>query len=98
MHRRRVMDRPQATPPSRAIRHRLRTRLDNELFPTGSLWRPFLAVKQTKYSVVALIEESSSHQTLCWRKEDSNRWSHLRVSTPAAPARCRQPPASELNQ
>jgi hypothetical protein len=24
--------------------------------PAGSLWRPFLAVKQTKYSVVALIE------------------------------------------
>jgi hypothetical protein len=36
-------------------------------------------------------------QTRRWRKEDSNRWSHLRVSTTAAPARCRQPPASELD-
>jgi hypothetical protein len=33
MHRRRVMDRPQVTPPGRAIRHRLRTRRDDELVP-----------------------------------------------------------------
>jgi hypothetical protein len=44
--------------------------------------------------------------TLRWRKEDSNRWSHLRVSTTAAPARCRQPqhpswvsnPSCQFNQ
>jgi hypothetical protein len=33
---------------------------------------------------------SPLRQTACWRKADSNRWSHLRVSTTAAPARCRQ--------
>ena len=35
MHRRRVMDRPQVTLPSRAIRRRLGTRLGDALFPTG---------------------------------------------------------------
>jgi hypothetical protein len=41
--------------------------------------------------------KAGSHRTHCWRKEDSNRWSHLSDSTTAAPARCRQPPASEWN-
>jgi hypothetical protein len=40
MPRRRVMDRPQVTPPSRAIRHRLRTRLGNEVFPVGRCQTP----------------------------------------------------------
>src|SRR5947208_667588 len=31
------------------------------------------------------------------RKADSKRWSHLRVSRTAAPARCRRPPAFELH-
>jgi hypothetical protein len=36
---------------------------------------------------------TESSQTPRWRNEDSNRWSHLRVSRSAAPARSFQPPA-----
>ena len=42
------------------------------------------------------VEKSGSHLIRRWRKEDSNRWSHLRIDPTAAPARC-QPPASELD-
>jgi hypothetical protein len=40
---------------------------------------------------------TESLRTRRWRKADSNRWSHFRTSTTAAPARCRRPPASELH-
>jgi hypothetical protein len=36
-------------------------------------------------------------QTHRWRKADSNRWSHHRVSTTAATGLMSQPPASELD-
>jgi hypothetical protein len=57
------------------------------------------ALRSTRQGNAAHLRPGTDgSQTRRWRrKADSNRWSHLRVSTTAAPARCRQPLASELD-